>query len=707
MLPDQQQFDGEVRQTHEEDGDDLLKWSQRAHRAYEDSSDYYDSSLSKSYRDNVAHAQSNHASGSKYNSDAYRQRSKLFRPKTKAFLRQSAASVASGLFSNQDVVDMRGANPNNPLHADAAKLIKALVQHRLDIDIPWFQTVLGANYDADVYGICISKTYWDYGVHQPEPEYRPVFDENGEPIVDDDGIALGEELVQEPVLISDKPVIDLIPPENLRFDPNADWRDIVGTSPYLIEMMSMYAVDVLQMLSINNPGEPIQWIPHDINEIVTIGTRDVDGQQNTVNKERYEGREDPQEMDQAQEEYKSVWVHLNILKDEQGKDWAFYTLGSKELLSVPMPIEELFINGREVYQIGFKNVETHKTVPESHVGMFNPVQEEINEICNQRHDNIKLVLNKRYALRRGANIDMSALMRNVPGGGVLMDDPGADYKIMETPDVTGSSYSEHDRLSIEGDELLGNFSQASVQSNRSLHETVGGMNLMSSTASAVQELDLRLFVETWVEPVLRNLVTLVKEYETDEVKIALAANKANILAEIDDALFMQDLVVKVNVGMGNTNPQQKIERLMTPINTVMQFPEFAARLKLEEVAKELFAITGLGDGERFVMSEEEFAELQEQMMGQEPPVDPSIQVAQINAEARLAAEQIESEVRERVEMARLAQSQGLKMEELYTKLGIEQQKDRTKREQIALESQIRRHVELAKYRNQKMGFDSY
>ena len=39
---------------------------------------------------------------------------------------------------------------------------------------------------------------------------------------------------------------------------------------------------------------------------------------------------------------------------------------------------------------------------------------------------------------------------------------------------------------------------------------------MASTANQVQELGLRTFIETWVEPVLRAMIKLEALYETDD-----------------------------------------------------------------------------------------------------------------------------------------------------------------------------------------------
>jgi len=375
----------------------------------------------------------------------------------------------------------------------------------------------------------------------------------------------------------------------------------------------------------------------------------------------------------------------------------------------------------------------------------------INDVTNQRLDNVKLVLNKRYAIRRGSNIDLGALQRNVPGGGVLMDDVNRDYAIMPTPDVTQSSYVEQDRLSVEADELLGTFSQGSVQSNRTLNETVGGMDLMNSSANQVQELGLRAFIESWCEPVLRTMVKLEGLYETDETILSLGAGKAEIEGEISDELLMQDLVVKINVGMGNTNPEQKMQRFLQPLQAAAQFPEMLAELDTIEIGKELFALSGQGDGDRFIMDEEKKKERAEQQGEQ---TDPQTQVKmaelklkqtqmefeqqkwQAEKQAKAQKDQADIQLRsqkqqfdqqhqsaklqsdQEISRQELALKQGLTLKELETKLGLESEKLELEAQQTAAQLQTTRDTKAAELvdkqneraareRNRKDGWDSY
>lgn len=712
------------------DDPEAKDWLRKARLVYEESTDYYQSSLFNNWRDNIAHYRSEHPAGSKYKQDAYKNRSKVFRPKPRSAVRTLEATAAAALFTNDNLLEVRGINPDDQMQTEAGKLHKAILQHRLETTIPWFLTSIGAYQDTHVYGICVSRQYWDRRTRKRK-EYVAATDEMGQPYVDEDGMMLAEEIEVEEV-ITDEPAIDLLAPDNFRFDPAADWRQPVKTSPYLIETIPMYAGDVMAMMSDADDG----WHEYTLGQLVAHGKDDTDSK--TVRDAREgKGREDAHDVNSANE-FSIIWVHFNIIRDEEGQDWAFYTVGTGLLLTDPAPLEEVDPLGRARYAVGFSSIEAHRSHPAGTIELNRPLTEMINDVTNQRMDNVQLVLNKRYAIRRGANVDLGALMRNVPGGGVMMDDVQRDYRIMETPDVTQSSYVEQDRLSVESDELLGTFSQSSVNQNRNLNETVGGMNLMNASANQVQELGLRTFIETWVEPVLRTMVKLEGLYETDETVLALAAGKAEIYHEIDDELLMQDLVVKVNVGMGNTNPEQKLARFMQPIQAASALPEFMGELDFSEIGKEVFALAGMGDGERFMLTPEK---KEERSQSQQMPPELEIKMQELQlrqAEMEFRQQKWQAEEQRKVqqqqwdqqykaaqlqsdqEIARqeLATKYNMTMAQLEAKLGFDSQKLEMEMQKTMAQLQNQRDVEAARLSdsqndraarrdNQSMGFDSY
>jgi hypothetical protein len=215
-------------------------------------------------------------------------------------------------------------------------------------------------------------------------------------------------------------------------------------------------------------------------------------------------------------------------------------------------------------------------------------------------------------------VDIRSLTRNVSGSVTMMTDPEKDVIVQNTPDVTSSSYQEQDRLNLDFDDIAGAFSQSSVQSNRKLNETVGGMNLLTTNSNQVSAYQLRTFVETWVEPVLSQLMLLEAYYETDTTIIALAGKKAGLFQKfgidaITDEMLLTEMTLEVNVGMSSTNPQEQINNFMSAMTNLRNILADGLLekygLDVGEVIKELFGKLGYKDGERFFNTEEEAPEL--------------------------------------------------------------------------------------------------
>ena len=308
------------------------------------------------------------------------------------------------------------------------------------------------------------------------------------------------------------------------------------------------------------------------------------------------------------------------------------------------------------------------------------------------------MLNKRYYVKRGSQVDLDALIRNVPGGGVMMNDPEKDVHTVDTRDVTGSSYQEQDRLSVEMDDLVGSFSQTSVQSNKNLNETVGGMDKMSSGAGAVQDYGLRIFFETWVEPTLRQLVRLVQMYETDQVIIGIAAKKAEMwerfgVEEVTDDMLRQDLTVRVNVGVGNTDPQKRVEKLMFAVKNAAGLPKMGSRLKSSDVADEIFGALGYKDATRFFRNDQEQEQYAKENPEQPPP---EIQLQQEEMkmhgkdnDQRHQREVMKLESGAQLGFAKLILEKGYKQSDIEMAMAIAGMTDKTKRQEVALSNVVK------------------
>jgi len=370
----------------------------------------------------------------------------------------------------------------------------------------------------------------------------------------------------------------------------------------------MYVGDIETKMRVpdEKTGEP-EWIDTDEKTLLSATNEYWD----STRMQREDRGDSKSNLYTTNNKFATAWVRRNIIKVD-GQDWVFYTLGSEHLLSKPKKLEEVYHTGERPYVIGSCILESNRSMPSSVCDLTRDVQAEINDVTNQRMDNVKLVLNKRYFAKRGAMVDRRSLTRNVSGSVTLMNDPQTDVHVQNTPDVTSSSFSEQDRLNLDFDDLAGTFSGSSVQANRSLNETVGGMNLMSQQANQLGEYQLRTFVETWVEPVLKQLVNLELKYETDTTILNVAGKQSetfieNKLNEVTDDMLTGDMIVTVNVGTGASNPQTQVERFFYGLNSLAGVlgEEFIQSIDTEEVIAEVFGKLGYKDGQRFFKQEEE------------------------------------------------------------------------------------------------------
>lgn len=555
-------------------------WIDDARAAYEASTSFVDSNYRRKWEYGIRAFQNEHAPGSKYNSDEYRGRSRIFRPKTRSVIRKNEAAAALTI-GNIDSIEFSAENPDDLTNVAATEALKSLVRYRLTRTIPWFQVVVGATQDAQTVGAVCSYNYWDYVTKQVGDAYK---------------------------VVRDQPCIELKPIENIRIDPAAKWTDPVQSSPYFIDIIPMYVCDVEALMATADPrtGAP-KWKRYDRQEIASATAIDVDStRQIRQGKTGKDIHAEPRPITG----HSLVWVLKYFMRDG-ADDYCFYMLGNDRLLTEPKPIEEVYFHGIRPYTMGCMILESHRSIPDAPAWISRHIQMETNDVANMRLDNVKLVLNKRYIVARGRQVDIQSLTRNVPGSVTLATNPREDVIPMEWGDVTQSSYVEQDRLSADFDDLVGNFSPFTRFAGTGTDETLGRAKLAQTGASAMTEYGLQTLTETYFEPTLRHLLLLEQYYESDQMVMATAARNARLFprfgySQITDDLLMKQVHVRVNVGPGATDPQTRLAKFVGAIQTVIQVVQTAPPgANVAEITKEIFRNAGYKDGERFFSMEQQ------------------------------------------------------------------------------------------------------
>ena len=599
---------------------DFLKLTQEA---YESSSAFVDTNYRPDWDYSIKAFRNEHASGSKYLSPDYAARSRIFRPKTRSIIRKNEAAAAASLFSNMEVADFTPGNPDNPMSVAGASALKEIIEWRMRHSIPAFEVCMGGVQDAQTQGAVVSYQYWEHQV------------KNGKKV-------------------KDKPCVELRPIENIRLDGGASWTDPINTSPYLCDILPMYVCDVKAMMNSKDgkTGHP-KWKKFDEKIIAKARPDTID----TTRQARMGKQQDPHQEDNVITAFDIVWVMRWFMKDDEGDDYTYYTLGTEELLTDPKPIEEVYHHGVRPYVMGYAILETHKVFKTPLPMLVKPLQQETNDVRNQRLDNVKFVLNKRWIVARGRQVDVQSLVRNVPGGVTLATDPKNDVQESNWADVTSSSYVEEDRINADLDDLAGNFSPSTKVANNAVNDTLGGSKLAAMGAGLMTDYLLRTIIETWWEKVLRQLILLEQYYEDDENILAVCAEKARLfprfgISRITDDLLMNEVHVSVNVGMGSSNPNERMQKFLMATNAAIGIVNSApAGFNVSEAVKEIYSNAGYRDGSRFMNQQ------------QDPRLVKAMQMVQ-QLQGLLQGKQLELQQTTQIEGAKIASNERIKSAEL-------------------------------------------
>lgn len=596
-------------------------WLSLHKEAFDAATQYVDANYRQDWEYGIRAFRGEHAAGSKYNAPEYQARSRLFRPKTRSVIRKNEAAGAVALFSNMDIVDLQPGNPDDMMSVAARDAMKALLEYRLSKTIPTFEICMGGIQDAQTTGAVVSYQYWEYDKRRKK----------------------------------DKPCIELRPIENIRLDGGASWIDPVNSSPYFMDIIPMYVCDVRSMMSQTDEktGAP-KWKKFD-DEVILRARPDV---MDSTRKARLGKHQDPHDEDTGIKSFDIVWVLRCFMRDSIGDDYHYYSLGTEELLTDPKPIEECYFHGQRPYEMGYSVLETHKAIKSGVPQLTKHLQQEANDIANLRIDNVKFVLNKRWIVARGRQVDVQSLVRGVPGGVTLATDPKNDVHESNWPDVTSSAYVEQDRVSADFDELAGNFTPSTKVANNAVNDTLGGSKMASAGAGLMTDYLLRTIIETWWEKVLRQLVKLEAYYETDEKVLALCAQKARLfprygVSTISDEMLQDDVSLTVNVGMGSSNPQQRMQNFLMATNAALGVVKAAPPgFNVQEAVKEIYSNAGYRDGSRFMGGEQDPRLAQAFQMIQQ--LQQALQGKQMDLQAQAKIEQMKLIGAERTKAAELS-----------------------------------------------------
>lgn len=539
-----------------------------------------------------------HYLGSKYTKPDFRNRSRFFRPKTRSAVRKDMAAVAASLFGNIDAINCIPGNEGDPQQRAAAAIMEELVNYRTDrgsgkAAIPWFMVAMGARQDSLLTGICISKQSWKI-------EYKKAEESDGTLALDEDsGAYVHQERWQA---TTDRPDIQLIPPENIIIDPAADWTNPIQSAQYVILKWPMTLEEVkTKQESPINPWNQVS--PDMLRASTDVGTFNM----SAIRRAR---EMDLDRMNEAQtgNQFQIVWVY-EVFMRVGNTDYTFITVQDKAYLTDPRPVGEAYPEqgGERPLVMGFGTLEAHRIFPMSPAESWQMMQLELNDIVNLSLDAIKQNVMPVVKVQRGRNIDLDQIKRRSAGSSIVVSNKD-DVTWERPPDVPQSVPMMTRELELEFDDLAGQFNGQTAENSNALSRTLGGLKLVAGSANAVQEYDIRVWIETWVAPVMSQVVKLEQYYESDEIVLGLCGERAQLfqkhgVSQIDDHLLEQEVTVRVSVGLGAGDPQQRLQKFAMATQIAMPLLQNSPKFKSgewsindEAVMQEIYGAAGYRDG---------------------------------------------------------------------------------------------------------------
>ena len=297
-------------------------------------------------------------------------------------------------------------------------------------------------------------------------------------------------------------------------------------------------------------------------------------------------------------------------------------------------------------------------------------------------DNMYLTNNARYAVLAG-QVELDDLLSSKPGGIVRMRAPGA-VTALPTPQIQPYAFQMVQYLDGIREERSGvsKMSQGLNPDVLTSHVTSGAIS--AATESSMQRIELiaRIFAETGIKDLFRNIYSLIQRYENRQ-KMAYLNGK---FVPIDVSKWKEKLNCTVNVGVGSGSQNSKMQTMsgiMTILQTVVQnggMGSLVTPQNLYNAISEFITQSGYKNSDMFISNP--------QMMPPQAPPEPSLdeKVAAQKAQVELQKLQLQAQELE-IDTQLKAQELKLKQEEAAVDLALKQQELEIKKSQLELNEQ--------------------
>ena len=464
--------------------------------------------------------------------------------------------------------------------------------------------------------------------------------------------------------------IEAVPTEEIRISKRA--RKGTQSSPFTEHFCTKTRSELIEM------GMDADWV----DSLPAKNAEDTNDTQQNARDSIYDesdqlGSSSDRSMDEI--EYCEAYVQMDYDKDGKAELRKIITAGNK----IP-PGKEW----NEVVDCVAITSMVTKRVPHRHIGEsldddLADLQEIKTILTRQLMDNIYGSNNQQYVINELANIP--DFLQSLPGGlkRIKTDLPVAGMVMpLPTTPIINQILPAIDYVDTMKDDRTGvNKLSTNVDPDVLKNTTKGAFMEGVSRASQKVEMILRMCAETGVKELALRVHELLIKHQDIPRKIKLSGR----YAEINPTEWRERTDMTVRVGLGTGTEEEKREKLSLVANLQVQMKEMGliGPKHAYKLFDEMLSTLNIENAEQYAMNPEgvEYAQLQQQLAQQPPPVNPLAEVEQVKGQFNLQQEQLRAHVK--VALDESMASQKMQMEELKIRMdAANSEADRISRETI-------------------------
>jgi len=297
-------------------------------------------------------------------------------------------------------------------------------------------------------------------------------------------------------------------------------------------------------------------------------------------------------------------------------------------------------------------------------------------------DNMYLTNNARYAVLAG-QVELDDLLTSRPGGIVRMRSPNA-VTALPTPQIQPYAFDMVRYLDGIREERSGvsKMTQGLNPDVLTSHVTSGAISAATESATQRIELIARIFAETGVKDLFRNIYSLVQRYEDREKMFYLNGK----FVPIDVSRWKEKLNCTVSVGVGSGSQQSKMQvmsSIMQIISTLVQQGGMGTLVQPQNIynaVSEFIAQAGYKNTDTFISNPA--------MMPPPQPPQPTVEEKVQAQKAQVELQKLQLQAQElQIETEIKAQELKLKQEEAAINLALKNKDLELKKSQLELNEQ--------------------